>query len=189
VILEYGTILKQLVSEDWNFPGFNGSTGLFSLHPYPAKFIPRIHEKIIEYLDIPKDTLIYDPFCGSGTSVIAAQAMGYETIGVDINPIATLVTKVATTPVPKTFLLSLNKLVDNYKKISITEIPLIPNLDHWFERDIQMEIEKIYQTINLESNDDIKSIFRLALSSILVKISKQESDTRYAAIEKKHKSR
>jgi site-specific DNA-methyltransferase (cytosine-N4-specific) len=177
-------MLRKIVTENWDFPDSNGGTGLFNLHSYPAKFIPQIPKKVIECLEIPKDTLIFDPFCGSGTSLIVAQNMGYETIGVDINPIATLISKVATSILPKNFSIAYKVLETNYKKMKIKTLPEIPNLDHWFDKNIQFEIEKIYQSIMREHNKNIRNLFFLALSSIIVKISKQESDTRYASIKK-----
>ena len=177
--------LKKIVTTDWDFPDVNGGDGLFGLHPYPAKFISQIPHKVIESLEIPKDTLIFDPFCGSGTSLITAQSMGYESIGIDLNPIATLITKVATSVIPPNFSSKLLTLKKNHCKIKIKKIPEIPNLDHWFNNDIQLEIEKIYQSILCESDESAQNIFLLALSSIIVRISNQESDTRYAAIDKK----
>jgi len=46
------SVLKNIVSIDWNFSNINGGNGLFGLHPYPAKFISQIPQKIIECLDI-----------------------------------------------------------------------------------------------------------------------------------------
>jgi len=177
-------ILKNIVTNNWDFPNSNGGSSLFGLHPYPAKFIPQIPQKIIEYLEPPKNTLIFDPFCGSGTSLIVAQNMGYETVGVDLNPIATLITKVATSILPHNFFNAVGTLKKNHKRISIKKLPAIPNLDHWFESAIQIEIERIYQAILCETDEDTRNIFFLALSSIIVKVSNQESDTRYAAIKK-----
>ena len=182
--METSSIIRKIVSTDWNFPNTSGGNGLFGLHPYPAKFISQIPEKIIECLEIPKNTLIFDPFCGSGTSLITGQNMGYETIGIDLNPIATLISKVATSVLPRNFSNMLSTLKENYKKIKIKTIPSIPNLDHWFENDIQVEIEKIYKSILCEPNKNARNIFFLALSSIIVKVSNQESDTRYAAVSK-----
>ena len=178
------SVLKNIVSIDWNFSNINGGNGLFGLHPYPAKFISQIPQKIIECLDIPKDTIIFDPFCGSGTSLITAQNMGYESLGIDLNPIATLITKVATSVMPKDFNNKLISLKEKYKKIKIKTLPEIPNLDHWFKKSIQVEIEKIYQSILFEQDKNTRNIFFLALSSIIVRVSNQESDTRYAAVKK-----
>ena len=38
--------------------------------------------------------IIYDPFCGSGTTIVQSLINGNEVIGTDINPLALLITKV-----------------------------------------------------------------------------------------------
>lgn len=63
-------------------------------------------------------------------------------------------------------------------------IPPIPNLDHWFKPHIQKVLSCLTSSIELESDVDIRDALKVALSSIIVRVSNQESDTRYTAIEK-----
>lgn len=42
-----------------------------------------------------KDSIVLDPVCGSGVTVIEAAAMGLRAIGVDINPVAGLIARVS----------------------------------------------------------------------------------------------
>ena len=51
---------------------------------------------IINQENPSKDTFVLDPFCGVGTTNLAAQSMGYNSIGFDINPMAILATTVKT---------------------------------------------------------------------------------------------
>ncbi len=44
-----------------------------------------------------EDTLVLDPFCGSGTTLVAAQFLGFQAIGVDANPLMCLVSEAKTT--------------------------------------------------------------------------------------------
>ena len=46
--------------------------------------------------DLPIGSIVVDPFCGCGTTLVAAQQLGYESYGFDINPISTLVSRVKT---------------------------------------------------------------------------------------------
>src|SRR5690606_24756716 len=52
--------------------------------------------------DLPRGSIIVDPFCGCGTTLVAAQQLGYESYGFDINPISTLVARVKTRPYNET---------------------------------------------------------------------------------------
>ena len=81
-------------------------------HRYPAKFLPNIVTKLIENEAI-KNGPIADPFAGCGTTLVEARIHGFESYGVDINPVAELITKVKTTPIePVKLLKAYNALID-----------------------------------------------------------------------------
>ena len=65
------------------------------IHPYPAKFIPQIPSCLVETYS-RKGDVILDPFCGSGTTLLETIIRDRQAIGVDVNPIATLISKVKT---------------------------------------------------------------------------------------------
>ena len=75
------------------------------------------------------------------------------------------------------------RTLERVKSQPPSAIPAIPNLDHWFEPAIQRKLASLTQAIN-SGPDSAKDYLRLALSSIVVRVSNQESDTRYAAINK-----
>ena len=62
-------------------------------------------------------------------------------------------------------------------------IPTIPNLDHWFKQPIQSALAACTVAISA-ADSEYRDILRLALSSIIVRVSNQDSDTRYAAVPK-----
>ena len=66
-------------------------------HRYPAKFLPDVVRKIIEEY-AKGSNLIADLFAGCGTTLVEAKIHGISSVGVDINPVAKLITKVKTTP-------------------------------------------------------------------------------------------
>ncbi|MDB5117695.1 MAG: methyltransferase [Mucilaginibacter sp.] len=177
----YPDILNKV---DWNFKGAS-SNPLHAIHPYPAKFIPNIPRALIENLPIPAGSLILDPFCGSGVTLTEAQNAGIDSMGVDLNPIACLLSRVKTSPLSPDFLTTAHQIVGHIKSFSRKVIiPNIPNLDHWFKKDIQKTIALLVSTINEVTDPNIADALRFCLSSIIVKVSNQESDTRYAAIDK-----
>jgi site-specific DNA-methyltransferase (cytosine-N4-specific) len=65
------------------------------------------------------------------------------------------------------------------------EIPKIPNLDHWFAPTVQRELAAIVSEINSVESLESREALQVALSRIVIEVSFQESDTRYAAIQKK----
>ena len=75
-----------------------GSTHRF--YTYPAGFSPVFVEAAIQSLS-KKNDLILDPFMGGGTTLIEALRAERKVIGIDLNPIATFVTKVKSTKISK----------------------------------------------------------------------------------------
>ena len=63
------------------------------LHPYMGKFIPQLVEIFLRKFQ-PK--LVYDPFCGSGTTLVEAKVLGIPSIGTDISKFNVLLSRVKT---------------------------------------------------------------------------------------------
>lgn len=178
---------EKLESLDWNFQN-STAEAIHSIHPYPAKFIPEIPRTLISNLPIPPNSIIFDPFCGSGVTLVESQKAGIESVGVDLNPIACLLSKVKTQKLSSEFLNIVDKIVQVCKSYKgKTAIPQIPNLDHWFKKEVQEGLAITLTEINKTKNESILSALKYCLSSIIVRVSNQDSDTRYAAVENKWK--
>jgi len=65
------------------------------LHPYLGKFIPQLVEIFLRKYFGPGET-IYDPFCGSGTTLVEANVLNINSIGCDIAPFNCLLSRVKT---------------------------------------------------------------------------------------------
>jgi len=176
-------ISANLQHVSWDFRESQTGADLHSIHPYPARFIPEIPRALINAIGIPAGTAVFDPFCGAGTTLAEAQSLGYETIGIDLNPIACLISRVKTTLLPERFVAVAMDCVLAAQTKTGVPIPQIPNLDHWFSPEPQDAIASLLSAFqDYEEPSELQDHLRVALSSILVRVSHQDSDTRYAAI-------
>lgn len=174
----------RLKAVDWNFTNASQDS-LASIHPYPARFIPDIPRELISALGCDKGAVVLDPFCGSGTTLLEAQRAGFESVGIDLNPIACLISSVKTKELPPEFLPVAYDVYEQAKNTfdGCVDIPTIPNLDHWFKPDVQKALSSLLKHIDEQSDINLKNALKLSLSSIIVRVSNQESDTRYAAVD------
>ncbi len=83
--------------------------GRESVHPFPARMAPGI---ALKPMSVAKKRLrILDPMVGSGTVLAIAQSNGHEAVGIDIDPLAVLMSKVWTTPINRDSLKSNARIV------------------------------------------------------------------------------
>lgn len=169
------------------------SDAVHTLHPYPCKFPGTTAREIIREFG-NKGDVVFDPFVGSGTTLVEATINGLSSIGVDINPIACLISKVKATPLNKTeiniiytkYICELDELFDKETKLKFKDVQIFnyPSIKHWFQNNVINELSVIKTFIDKIEEENIRDIFNATLSSIIVRVSNQESDTRYAAINK-----
>lgn len=167
-------------------------------HPYPAKFTPQIVNKFFN-LYCKKGFSILDPFCGSGTTLVEGVLNGMASVGIDLNPIAYIISKAKSThysdseiQIIKNFMSEMQSKINkglfsnnNYNKNGI-EIPDFPNRDHWFQKNVSYELATLKNKIDAFQNENVKTLFYSAFSKIIVKVSNQDSEVRYTAKNKNH---
>lgn len=174
-------VSMKLASVDWDFPEANVRGTIHDIHPYPARFIPQIPRELIRLFPPDENLAILDPFCGCGTTLVEAVSRGYPAIGIDVNPLAILIAKVKTTPLQSS-LVSVARSVVKRARTGKVVIPDIPRLDHWFLPSVQEALARLVREIDYVDDVDLRDALKVALSRIIVRVSNQESDTRYAAV-------
>lgn len=182
-------LARNLNTVDWNFVNAPIENGVHSIHPYPAKFIPQIPRQLIQLFPPRSGSIVLDPFCGSGTVLVEAINAGFDGVGIDLNPLACLISRVKTTKLTQRLDLVAEAVVHKAKQRfdnGDIQIPSIPRLDHWFKPEVQQALTTLIVEINCELELVMREALQIALSSIIVRVSNQESDTRYAAVEKSY---
>jgi len=139
-------------------------------HRYPAKFIPQIVSRLTEKYTKVGDFIV-DPFGGCGTTIVESKVMGRPSIAVDINPVATLITKAKATPInpikiEKEFI-NLKYKLDNYSDNTKVIVPTHERIDYWFKTEEKRKLAFILFEIIKIKDQDIQDFFFCGFSNIL----------------------
>jgi len=171
-------------------------------HGYPARLHPATARVLVELLAPGAGTApLVDPFCGSGTVLVEARAAGVAAIGVDLNPLATLVAraKTWTAPIPRRkqlhrvgheiagLVLAAGKAArrSGAEPMALRKpVGFDPNarnrrLARWFAPHVRRELELLAQHLDqLRTGDaELADVLTACLSAILYKVSSRASDT------------
>jgi DNA modification methylase len=201
----YGEQVEKLKHLDWDFVTADTEYLNHSLHPYPCKFIPQIPNTLIQSLSSVGETVL-DPFCGSGTTLVEALRLNRNAIGLDANPIAALISTAKTTRITepqaavlrefaRTFVgrgeFLQNGQTSLFADSRVAEDgPLYAEdsdrwISEWYDPHVIPEIAEIKKECATLEPEALRTIGFVALSGILVSVSRQDSDTRYVRREKR----
>lgn len=164
------------------------TTHTHGFHKYPAKFIPHIPKWAIEkYLNGSKNKTILDPFCGSGTTLVEGILAGHNVIGIDIDPLSSMISKVKTTKIDVTKLHKIsNWLVKEIKQKKKGNFkPDCETIEHWFSKDTIKKLSIIRTLINHipemfgdnKKAKDIQDILLICFSSIIRRVSNADNES------------
>jgi site-specific DNA-methyltransferase (cytosine-N4-specific) len=156
--------------DSWDFRQENTKTVTHCYHNYPAMMIPQVAERILAKYGA-NSHLLFDPYCGTGTSLVEANLKGIDAIGTDLNPLARLIaiTKTAhiNVQILDLYLKDFNNfafsLMFDFSQSSIV-IPKIYNIDFWFDRTVQEKLSIVKHFIDKIEDENVRNFFKLAFS-------------------------
>ena len=156
------------------------------IHDYKGKFNPQIVRAIMNICGVDRNSLILDPFCGSGTSLLEAQLQGLEAYGIDINPMAVFIAKTKTNIVfhqEEIAAFDIDSFVSEVLKQPPSVYPTgdvrAEYLKKWFRADIYEFIESWRVKANHIADVTVRDLLLLSMSNVLRDYSEQEpSDLR-----------
>ncbi len=164
----------------WSFAGLTQRQTNYATHGYhryPAKFIPQLVARLLADFSSEGD-LVVDPFMGSGTALVEAKLHRRPSIGVDINPVAYLVTKAKVTPIEPSRLEAavtlLERSVRKKEQPSLfalrerqIEEAVLQRLTYWFPTPVLSDLWRLHEAIEALPEEDLRDFFRCAFSHIL----------------------
>lgn len=147
---------------------------IHSFHRYFGKLIPAIPRFAVRELAGRPGAVCLDPFCGSGTTLVEAQLAGREAWGVDINPLAALIARAKTTPVPAARLGDvLHAILAEAGAAGGREVP-VPyclNMAHWFRPHVVADLARLLWAIRRVAQGPEREFFLACFSAVLRDVS------------------
>lgn len=184
--------ISEVIKPDLDFVGADTTYLTHNFHSYPAKFIPQLARWVIEKFSSERQTIL-DPMCGCGTSLIEARLVRKHSFGVDIDPLACLLTKVKSTPIKVDLLNNaISKMLERIhvdfrrleKQPGLSEymtdyveetlqytIPNFYRRDELFRQDVLIELAIIKNRIKEIQYQEIRDFCLVAFSSIIKAVS------------------
>lgn len=143
--------------------------------------IPQIASRLIKENSSEGQTVL-DPFCGSGSVLAEALILSRNAIGIDINPLAIMLSRAKTSPIPPNSLALVFDQVLNNVERNITlnkenkykpEVFYFKNIYHWFNRNVVNDLSIIKESMEkIEvNNESIRNLLRVCFSATLLQAS------------------
>lgn len=176
------TLENKIKAEPDYLSFYNANTKEYThcYHSYPAMMIPQIAREFINITKKANQNInnIFDPFMGSGTTLVEGMIQNLKGYGIDINPLAYLMAKAKTTPIEPEYLKNnvikllnnINQKYDLYLKgaYRIENLPRFDRIDFWFKPKV-IELLQLIKKCILEFEDEQLKNFYLATFSETVR--------------------
>ncbi|MBD8467823.1 hypothetical protein IFU30_16275 [Plantibacter sp. CFBP 8798] len=163
-----------------------------SIHPFPARMAPDIALDAIPENSGGRQLVVIDPMCGSGTVLAAAAQRGQHALGIDIDPLAVMMSTVATARADFATLGGIAADIAKSAKSKHASPPWSDEetdrfADYWFGASQRHQLIKLAACI-AEIPDDIqRTTLMVALSRTIVTKSPQASLAADAAHSRPHR--
>lgn len=163
--------MSKYVDPKWDYRDSDTKEYTHCFHNYPAMMIPQIARELISQYG-KKASVLFDPYCGTGTSLVEANLVGIEAIGTDLNPLARLISRAKTNLVDLT---ELSRQIGDYNnhtfefRMGIRPIPTegypdFDNIEYWFDPNVTKLLSIIKEYISKIDNSLIRDFFQTAFS-------------------------
>jgi DNA methylase len=155
----YGDIDLSLSWSEAELPERERTKHVHRLHPYLGKFVPQLAEAFIQRYAKPGE-LVWDPFAGSGTTLVEANAFGARAGGSDISAFNCLLTEVKTASYdPRLLLADVVRLSVRARRDWSAEVS--PYLEQWFA---PRTLEELFAFRDRIAATTYKNLWRVVLS-------------------------
>jgi DNA modification methylase len=170
--------LSKLLKRDLTFKGERTDYASHNIHAFAAKFPPQIPRTFIHELTRPGEVVL-DPMSGSGTTLIEAVFAGRYGVGVDLDPLASLVAKVKSTPFDlvrcseagQEVLREAKKRLrsaDDRKLLRFYSPKAVEFFRYWFREHTINQLFALVRAIRREDDPQIQAFLKVVFSACII---------------------
>ncbi len=176
-------VMASAETVDWTFQEIKTNPYTHGIHQYPARMHPEIAKRIIQKYASDSKSVILDPFMGSGGVLVEALLHGNNSIGIDLNPFAVLLSKVKTTPINPEKLENVFKVIldvikkDSKDKVVYQNFPDKLDLEFWYPKDPIQKLPILKNSINQIKDKGIRNFFLICFSLTIRRTSFQKNSS------------
>ena len=158
----------------------NRNLPLFDWYTMPEAFSAPLVVDAIKEFGVPEGGTVLDPFCGTGTTLVAARLAGRHAVGIEVNPFLCMASRVKTRErfnlpllrIEVERLLRSARLVlrgaDEGRMPHLADkLPDMPRLERWIARRVALKVLALRELIEEHLSPQNREIALLALAAIL----------------------
>lgn len=146
---------READEDFWSLKDRDRRDSAHCIFQYPAMMVPLVQRRLLASILEAKPSIqsIYDPFVGSGTSLVSGMHFGLDVYGNDINPLAVLISRVRTARQTEFTIGAIVAQVareasaDGGETIECD----LRNREKWFKASVSVELSRLRRAIRRQS--------------------------------------
>lgn len=148
--------------------------GARTIHPFPARMAPDIAIDHLDSIEGETELVVLDPMCGSGTVLAAAADRGHAARGFDVDPLAVLMSAVATSAVDTEAVVAEAERICARARASSVDEPRWDDpetqkfAEYWFAATQRRQLNRLSRELDEVGDDAVRQALQVALSRIIV---------------------
>lgn len=164
----------------------NSTYLLHGLHRYKGKFYPQLAKSLLNLSKLkPRESLVVDPFGGSGTVALEAVLNGIDAVSIDCNPVAAATARAKTnavrippTEVQDAIARARRRLIDadlsQDVELSAFDPTVLDELERWFPFPVLVKLQHLLRTARAEQDARLQGLFEVLISDLIREVSQQD---------------
>lgn len=165
----------------WSSKTRDRSDSAHCIFQYPAMMVPLVQRRLLAAVREaqPSACNLYDPFLGSGTSLVSGMHFGLDVYGNDVNPLAILISRTRTA---RKFEFGVGQSAmsvvsaaraDRKRRIETSLV----NREKWFKDDVALELSRLRRAIQACDNQWVRRFMWVTLAETVRLTSNDRTST------------